>query len=87
VHNPLSDADSFALTRLLILVEDSVGRDPDCLLAWQVRDGLAACGLLADRAPTSAVGDALAQLQTRYRHSLGEFTERTTEGADCAEDG
>jgi hypothetical protein len=82
VQNPLSDADSDALLRLLTLVEGGVRAAPAAILARQLRDALAACGLLAGDAPLDAVGGALAQLQVRYRYSLGEYIERVTDGAD-----
>jgi hypothetical protein len=82
VQNPLSDADSDALLRILSLVEGGVRAAPDVILARHLRDGLAACGLLAGDAPLDAVGGALAQLQARYRYSLGEYTERVTDGMD-----
>ena len=82
MQNPLSDADTDALLRLLSLVEGGVRAAPDRTLARQLRDGLAACGLLAGDATLDAVGGALAQLQVRYRYSLGEYTERVTDGAD-----
>ena len=80
MQNPLSDADSDALVRLLTLVEDGVRAAPDGIVARQLRDALAVCGLLAGDAPLHVLAGALAQLQVRYRYSLGEYFER--DGAD-----
>ena len=79
MHNPLSDDDSEALVRLLIIVEGSLEEDPGCALARRLRDSLAASGLVAGDAPVEAVGEALAQLQARYRYALGEYTERVSD--------
>jgi hypothetical protein len=79
VHNPLSDDDSEALVRLLILIEGSIEEDPSCALGMRLRDSLAASGLLEGDAPVEAVGGALAQLQARYRYALGEYTERVSD--------
>jgi hypothetical protein len=81
VQNPLSDRDSDALLRVLAIVAAGVREAPDDPLVRRLRDNLAGCGLVAGDAPTEAVGGALAKLQARYRHSLGEYAERETTGA------
>jgi hypothetical protein len=87
MQNPLSDPDIDALLHLLTIVENRVSEARHSTLAQQLRDGFAACRLLPDDAQTDAVGGAMAQLQARYRYSLGEYTERPTNGAcetyDC----
>jgi hypothetical protein len=45
-------------------------------VARHLREGLVARGLLAADDPAAHLGRALAQLQARYRFSLGEYTER-----------
>jgi hypothetical protein len=87
VQNPLSDADIEALLRLLAIVQDRVSQARDSLLAQQLREGFAACGLLPGDAQTDAVGGAITQLQVRYRYSLGEYTERPADGACETYDG
>jgi hypothetical protein len=76
VQNPLSDPDIEAMLHLLAIVQDRVSQAGDSLLAQQLRDGLAACGLLPGDAHTDALAGAIANLQARYRYSLGEYTER-----------
>jgi hypothetical protein len=78
VHNPLSDEDCSALLHLLTVVEVTVDAAPDGLVARHTREGLVACCLLAADDPIRELSAALAQLQVRYRFSLGEYTERTT---------
>jgi len=87
MQNPLSDADIGALLRLLTIVEDNVIETRDSILARQALDGLVASGLLPDGAKTDVVGCAVAQLQLRYRHSLGEFTERPPYSASQTHEG
>jgi hypothetical protein len=86
MQNPLSDADIDALLHLLAIVEDRVSEACDRTLAQQLRDGFTACGLLPDDAQTDAVGGTIAQLQVRYRYSLGEYTERPTDAASETHD-
>jgi hypothetical protein len=87
VQNPLSDADIEALLRLLAIVQDRVSAACDSLLAQQLRDGFAACGLLPGDAQTDAVGGAIINLHVRYRYSLGEYTEPPADGVSQTHDG
>jgi hypothetical protein len=81
VQNPLPERDSDALLRVLTLVEGGVRETPYGPFARALRDALAGCGLLARDAPTVAIVESVAQLQRRYRYSLGEFAERIANGA------
>jgi hypothetical protein len=81
MQNPLSDADVDALLRVLTIVEDHVVEAWSSVVARQLRDGFVASGLLPDDAKTDVVGRTVAQLQLRYRYSLGEYEERPPEGA------
>jgi hypothetical protein len=81
MQNPLSDTDIDALLRVLTIVEDHVVEACGSIVARQLRDGFVASGLLPDDAKTDVVGRAVAQLQLRYRYSLGEYEERPADGA------
>ncbi len=82
MQNPLSDDDCSVLLHLLAVAEAWVDAEPDGPLARQVHEGLAAHGLLAADEQARGIGPAIAQLQVRYRFSLGEYTERAT-GERC----
>lgn len=82
----MSDPDIGALLLLLAIVQDRVSETCNSLLAQQLRDGFAACGLLPADAHTDAVGGAIADLEVRYRYSLGEYTERPAIGLSQTHD-